>query len=115
MSIHEDIVTALASVAGGKVYPQAAPEGESMPFVVFRRIARDPQLTIHSKAPDVERSEFIFECWASDLVDAIELADDVIDALEASSLDATMSPIGSEEYEPFIDCHMEPVQFSFWH
>lgn len=115
MSIHSEIIAALASVAGGRVYTQAAPEDAGSPYVVFRRVSSEPITTIHGGAPLATKSVFAFECWAEDHVDAIDLADQVSAAIRASSLDSFFVDNPGDEYDPQTDSSMEPVTIGFWH
>ena len=42
MSLQSDIVTILANVAEGRVFPQAAPFNQDVPFVVYRILNKLP-------------------------------------------------------------------------
>ena len=46
MSFESDLVAALAAVAGGRVYPQVAPESEPYPLVNYRILAAEPIATM---------------------------------------------------------------------
>lgn len=116
MSIQSDIVTALAGVAGGRVYPQAAPQDAALPFVVYRRVAYEPVNLLGGRA-DNARSTFTFECWGATLDAALTTAAAVVAAIEAAAALATRYRVDApgDEYEPAVDVFMEAVGYSFWH
>jgi len=116
MTIHSDIVAALASVASGRVYPDAAPQDAVLPFVVYRRVSKEPLNTLY-EATGYVRSSFVFDCWATTKAAAITTAAAVVTAIEAAAAlnMAFEEPVTGEDYEPAVDQFVEPVQFGFWH
>lgn len=122
MSIQADIVTALSGVADDKVYPAGeVPDDTEPPFVAYRRTLLDPVMTLQGYA-GTSKSVFIFECWGQKTASvsakqsSLTLADEVIDAIDASSiLTKYREPVSGEEYEPEVLELMEPVQYAFWH
>lgn len=115
MSIQSDIITALASVAGGRIYPQAVPEGIAMPFVVYRRTSQDPLATLQGAEGSVN-SVFSFDCYADTYAAALSTAAAVRTAIAGASGLTSYPDAGSgEDYEPVIDAFMEPVIYGFWH
>ncbi len=113
MSVQSDITTALAGLSG-TVYPDAAPQDEEYPFVVYRRIAFEPVMTLQGPA-DNARSTFVFECYAATLSAALTLAEEVRAAVLSAFPGAWREPGDGETYEPVVDAFMEPLVFSFWH
>lgn len=116
MSIQSDIVTALSAVAGGRVYPQAAPQEAALPFVVYRRVAYEPVNLLAGAATNA-RSTFTFECWGASLDSALTTAAAVVAAVNAAATLASRYRVDAagDDYEPVVDAFMEPVSFSFWH
>lgn len=123
MSIDSTIVTALASVASGKVYPASGvPEKVLPPFVVYRRLSRRDINTLNGTSGDVN-SEYLFECWgkrtaiANAKAASEALATDVRAAIEASAALVPKYPVdvSAEEFEPETLELMEPVGYGFWH
>ena len=116
MSIQSDIVTALASVAGGRVYPEAAPEDAALPFVIYRRTLYEPVMTLTGYA-GATRSAFMFECWATTKAVALSTAAAVQSAIEAAAPITTKyrEPASGEDFEPASDQYVEPVAYTFWH
>lgn len=117
MSIHTDIVSALSGIASGNLYPQFVPEKIDFPFVVYRRLSKEPFGTIHDGVVHATRSVFVFECYSRDMDEAISIAALVRTALTSSSptLECYEVTTSGEDFEPAVDAFMEPVQFEFWH
>jgi hypothetical protein len=116
MSIQSDIKTALAGIAGNRVYPEAAPENATLPLVVYRKTGAEPLMTLQGYA-GMTRFSFVFECWARTYAEAITLADQVRTAIEAA---AALKPqyrdfADPDDYEPAVDQFLESVAYSFWH
>jgi hypothetical protein len=114
MSIQSDIVTALSGVAGGRIYPQIAPEGAAYPLVNYRIINKSPIVTIDGVVHATDY-QVVFECWAKNYASALTVADSVRAAIHASGLDFSVIDEPGEDYEPQTDSFMEPVYFEFLH
>lgn len=125
MSIESDLITALASVASGKVYPEGAvPEDAVPPLVTYRRTLYEPLMAIEGPYGLIH-SEFAIECWAAKTATtnakaaSLTLAIAVRAAVEASAALKTANrfeiPSSGDQYEPEILEIMEPVFYSFWH
>lgn len=114
MSLQSDIVTALASVAGGRVYPQAAPAEAAMPFVVYRVLEKEP-LTTLGGVLEATRYTVVFDCWAEKYADALSTAQSVRTAIDASAaLVSFHVSAPGEDFEPSVDAFVEPVHYGFW-
>ncbi len=114
MSLQSDIVTALAAVASGQVYPQFAPADVDPPFVVYRITNKDPLQTLSGGTVEVN-SIVEFDCYAETYSGALTLAESVKTAITATSLVFYESTSPGETYEPDADIFMEPVYYGFWH
>ncbi len=121
MTIHADIVTALAAVASGNVFPDAAPENVEPPLVIYRRIAYEPLMTLQGYA-GIAMSTFLFECWAKPTTTttgkagALALAGQVQAAIDAGTFTSKWrEPVSGDQYDIETSELMEPVQYSFWH
>ena len=114
MSLQSDIMTALASLGANTVWPQAVPEDEDPPFVVYRILNKDPLTTLDNSNIDIN-STVAFECYAETYSAAIALAASVKAAIKASNLTSYETTAPGEDYIPLIDGYMEPVFFGFWH
>jgi len=113
MSIHTDIVTALASVASERVYPQIAPAEATYPLVNYRILNTDRTVTLHGAVACTEY-QIVFECWAKTYAASISTADSVRAAVVASAaLDHSYIDEPGEEFDASVDLFMTPVYFSF--
>jgi hypothetical protein len=121
VSIHSEIITALADVASGRVFPDYAKEKTPYPLVVFRRVKYAPIMTLIGPE-GTANSEFVFECWGKDTPSetakaaALALAGELRDAINASDIvNKYEVEVGGDDFDAETLELMEPVQFSFWH
>lgn len=114
MTFQTDLITALASVVGGRVYPNIAPENATYPLVNYRVLNKEPIATVDGV---VHATKFtvVFECWATNYTTALTTAASVRAAINASVL--TWYPVDEpgEDYEPTTDSYMESVYYGFLH
>lgn len=116
MSVQGDLLTVLANIANGRVFPEFAPQDVASPFVVIRRTLHEPLMALMGYA-GITKSVFVFECYADNKATALTVASEVIDAIDASALirDKFREPVSGEDFEPETMSMMEPVQYSIWH
>lgn len=113
MSIHTDIITALSTVASGRVYPQIAPAEATYPLVNYRILNTEPIVTIHGTLVATEY-DIVFECWGNTYSSAISTAGSVTAAVIASAvLDHSYIAAPGEEFDSTADKFMVPVYFRF--
>lgn len=111
MSLQSDLITALAAVAGGHVYPQAAPQDADFPFVIYKEIASEPLMTFAGYAGST-KTTVVLDCFATTKAAALALSGAVQTALDASGF---REPQPASDYEAQADVFMESVAYSFWH
>jgi hypothetical protein len=118
MSLQTDLIAAFAAVspivAGGRVYPQAAPADAPLPFVIYRITSKDPLTTLNDSETLVN-SIVSFESYADDYAEALAVAETVKAAIAASGLTYYKISSPGEDYVPPTDDYMEPVYYGFWH
>jgi hypothetical protein len=134
MSIQSDIISALAGVAGNRVYPDAAPEGVTPPLVIVRRTLYEP-LALLLGSSGIAKSTFTFECWgakpsligqlttsqskmakSSALATASEVKAAIIGGTAGSPFRTYFfEAVDGEDFDPQTLEMMEPVSASFWH
>ncbi len=112
MSLQAALITALAGVAGGRVYPQMAPENTPYPLVNYRVLNREPIVTIHGTVLAVDY-QVVFECWGATYASAMSTSDAVRAAIRASGLRFADISEPAAEYDATADSFMEPVYFEF--
>lgn len=114
MSFQSDLITALAGVASGRVYPQIAPEAATYPLVNYRILNKNPITTIDGVVHATDY-QVVFECWAKTYAQALSTAETVRAAVIASGLNYSPISEPGEEYEVRADSFMEPVYYEFMH
>lgn len=107
-------MVALTTVAGGRVYPQVAPENATYPLVNYRVLNKSPIATIDGVVHATDY-QVVFECWGKTYASALSTADSVRVAIRASTLNYSPIDEPGEDYEPQVDSYMEPVYFEFLH
>ena len=116
MTVEQAIRTALASVAGGRVYNGPAPEDVELPYVGFIRTGESPQFDMAgTRMGGISQYRFQFDTVADDLDVARAVAVALESALLASSaLDAIpLNSFESVEDEPTSAVFVQ--EFSIWH
>jgi hypothetical protein len=112
MSVESDLVTALAAVAGGRVYPLAAPEKAAKPLVIYKPQANPLVLLNGSIA--AQRTLVVFECWGESFASAMSTATAVQAAIAASALRGVAVEAPEDGYDPQVDEYVRPVAYQFW-
>lgn len=75
--------TALAAIVGARIYPDAIPEDQALPAVVYQRASTAPISTIHGSAI-AEDVRFSITAWAKTRATADGAADAIAAALVAA-------------------------------
>ncbi|NBO83691.1 MAG: DUF3168 domain-containing protein [Betaproteobacteria bacterium] len=111
--IQEQLFTALSTVAGGRVFPNVAPNNVTRPYVVYARVASTPENTLADGAP-VENTRFQIDCFDATYAAAVALAEAVKTAMKASSL-TNLLLLEQDQFEPDALLHRVILDFSVWH
>lgn len=118
MSLQSDIVTALAGVAGGQVYPDAVPADIDKPYVVYLVRNETPESRL-TGAVGLINFSVDFLCFQDTYNDSLTLAEAVRTAINAITPTATFMffprTSSGEDYNVPTDDYMVPVSFGFWH
>jgi len=98
---------AVAELVAQRVYPDVAPQGEPLPLIVFDRSSSQPTYTIDGGLAAMAANISI-ACWASDRMDADQLAQVAADALQTAGCYSQDRRAGydpeTEAYATIIDC-----------
>lgn len=113
MSLQSSLITALANVAGGKLYAQIIPADARPPYVAYRVLAKDPLSTLDGST-QMTRYSVAFECYGRSYEEALSTAAAVSAAIASSGLTYFPEPSPGEDYIPEADEFMEPVFAGFW-
>jgi hypothetical protein len=84
MSVDAEIFAALSSLAGGRIFPDIAPEGTPLPYVTFQQVGGDAVNYLDGSAPGKRNARIQVNVWAETRSSASQLSDQVEDAMRAA-------------------------------
>jgi hypothetical protein len=107
---------AIASLFGGRVYPDTAPQGAAYPFCVYQQVGGVTPLSLCVGVPATRNGRFQFWVWARSRVEASTLMRSVESALTSSTAIRAV-PLGAliARYEDVTDTYGAQQDFSIWH
>ena len=111
--IQEQLFTALSGVAGGRVFPNLAPNDVQTPYLVYLRVASVPENTLADGIP-IESTRVQIDCFDTTYAAVITLAESVKAALRASSLTQVLL-MEQDQFEFDALLHRVILDFSIWH
>jgi hypothetical protein len=111
MTIEASVVTALAAVAGGRVYPIVAPEKAVKPFVVYK--PKTTPITLLSGSIIGNKTLIVFEAWGNSYSEAMTTAAAVQTAIIAASLHGVGVEPPEDGYDMQTDEYVRPLAFEF--
>ena len=111
--IQEQVVTALTGVAGGRIYPNVAPNNVATPFVVYMRVANTQENTLADGVP-VENTRLQIDCFDSTYAAVITLAEAVKAAMKASGI-TNLLLMEQDQFDADALLHRVILDFSLWH
>lgn len=65
MTPEDHIDAVLQHLAGGRVFPDVAPQGTARPFVTYQLVGGAPENYLSGDAPDKQQVRMQVNCWAS--------------------------------------------------
>lgn len=73
----------LGALVGARIYPDLLPEESVVPYIGYERVATEPIVTVHGglAGQDVR---ITIACWAATRIQAEQLADTVVAAMQAA-------------------------------
>ena len=111
--IQQDLFAALAGVAGGRVFPNVAPNNVQKPYVVYARVSNAPENTLADGAP-VEKTRLQVDCYDTTYAAALALAETVKVAIKSSAI-TNILLLEQDQFEPEALLHRVILDFSIWH
>jgi Protein of unknown function (DUF3168) len=84
MTIEELIYAALQDLAGGRVFPDVAPENTPVPYITYQAIGGDPLNFLGGDRPDKANTRMQLNVWAATRIEASTLGAQVEDAVRAA-------------------------------
>lgn len=112
--IAQDLVTTLAALAGGRLYPGVAPQDAIDPFMVYQLIAGVPQSDFDG-ASNLTNSRYQVDCYSRTKSTADTLAASVRSAMNGASLFESVCVLQQDLYEDEPRLYRVSMDFSIWH
>ena len=115
MSAEATIFSTLTGFVSGRVYPDVAPAGASLPRIVYQQVGGQADVFLDGTLPDKENGRFQATCWATTRLAARALSKQVEVALVGSG-DFICRPVGARisGYEPDTNLYSSRQDFSIW-
>lgn len=110
--IQQNLFAALAGVAGGRVFPNVAPNNVSKPYVVYSRVSSAPENTLADGA-SVENTRLQVDCFDTTYSAAVALAETVKAAMKSSAVTHVLL-LEQDQFEPEALLHRVILDFSVW-
>lgn len=84
MSLEEQVVAALAGLAGNRVFPDFAPAGTPRPFITYQAVGGEAINFVDGTSPGKRNARVQIAVWADSRLDASSIANQVEDAMRAA-------------------------------
>ena len=111
--MQQDLFAALSGVAGGRVFPNVAPNNVQTPYVVYARVSCNPENTLADGSP-IDNTRLQIDCYDTTYAAAVTLAQAIKQALKASAI-AHVALTEQDQFEPEALLHRVILEFSVWH
>ena len=111
--IQEQLFAALAGVAGGRVFPNVAPNNVQKPYVVYMRVASSPENTLADGIP-IDNTRMQIDCFDLTYAGVTTLAETVKTALRTSAITNVLL-LEQDQFESDALLHRVILDFSLWH
>lgn len=111
--IQENLYALLSGFVGGRMYPNMAPGAVEKPYLVYTRVASQPEITLNSKVP-INNDRFQIDCFDNTYSGVQTLAKQVNQAM----LDWAIQNVPLLEQDRFdsdANLHRVILDFSVWH
>ena len=107
------LFTAISGVAGGRVFPNLAPNDVQTPYLVYLRVASVPENTLADGVP-IDNTRVQIDCFDTTYAAALTLAESVKAALRASNITFVLL-MEQDQFEFDALLHRVILDFSIWH
>ena len=116
MSVDEQIFAALSPLAGGRVFPDVAPEGTARPYLTYQQVGGGALNYLEGTVPGKRNARMQINAWADSRLAASELSEQAEDALRlAASLQAKVLGARVSIYEEDTKLRGARQAFSVWY
>lgn len=116
MSVDTQIFAALSSLAGGRVFPDVAPEVTVRPYLTYQQVGGDALNYLEATVPGKRNARIQINAWADTRLAASELSEQAEDALRlAAGLQAEVLGARVSIYEEDTRLRGARQDFSVWY
>lgn len=84
MTIEAQVYAVLKVLAGGRVFPDVAPEDTLTPYITYQAVGGEPVNFLSGEAPGKANARMQVNVWASTRIEASELGAQVEDVMRAA-------------------------------
>lgn len=115
MTVEELVHATLSALAGGRVYPDLAPEGTEAPYIVYQQVGGQSLNHTEGSKPDAENCRIQVAVWGPVRTEVTALAQQV-EALMRQAAGAQVTVLGNRTsvYEPDTALRGTRQDFSLW-
>lgn len=115
MTVEDDIFDLLASLTSNRVYPDVAPQGATLPFIVFQQVGGEAINYIDNVEADKKHGRYQFAVWAATRAAAASIALQ-IESRMVTATDFSARPVGAPvaDYEADTNRRGSRQDFSIW-
>lgn len=114
MTVEGEIARALGVLVGNRVYPDTAPEGVVLPFIVYQQVGGVP-LDFLEGLPDKRNGRFQVEVWAARRAQASGLIRQVEDIVRTDPVLMGTTLAGAlATYDSVLNWYGAQQDFSIW-
>lgn len=114
MALEASIKTALASIAGGRIYPDTTPDKPVFPCVVYQQVGGEVLNPLEGGDPGKDHARVQFWVFAKTRLEASSVARDVRLAL-VNSLNAYAYSAPVSTYDDALNLYGARTDFGVWY
>jgi len=114
MALEASIKTALASVAGGRVYPDTTPDNVTFPCVVYQQVGGDVLNPLECVDPNLDHARMQVWVWSKTRLEASTVMRQVRTAL-MGSLKAYAYSAPVSNYDDVLKLYGARTDFGVWY
>lgn len=116
MSVDVQIFEALSPLAGGRVFPDVAPEGTARPYLTYQQVGGDALNYLEGTVPGKRNARIQINAWADTRLVASGLSEQAEDALRlAVGLQAEVLGARASIFEEDTKLRGTRQDFSVWY
>lgn len=114
MGIEASIKSALASIAGGRTYPDATPDNPTFPLNVYQQVGGEVLNPLEGGDPGKDNARIQLVTWATTRLEASSVSRQSRLAL-VSSLNATLLGAPVSIYDKTLKLYGSRADYSIWY